>query len=67
VRKGTVKWFNDRKGYGFLLCEGLEGDVFVHHEEIQSSGFRTLSPGERVVFELEVTQKGSRARKVVRC
>lgn len=62
---GTVKWFNDQKGYGFLTqAEGK--DVFVHHSAIEAEGFRTLNEGERVEFTIEQGPKGPAAAKVVR-
>lgn len=62
---GTVKWFNDQKGYGFLTqAEGQ--DVFVHHSAIQAEGFRTLNEGERVEFTIEEGPKGPAAANVVR-
>jgi CspA family cold shock protein len=61
--KGTVKWFNDSKGFGFLSREGGP-DVFVHHSEIRSEGFRTLSEGDQVEFEVVDSPKGPRAAKV---
>jgi CspA family cold shock protein len=63
--KGTVKWFNDSKGYGFIQQPRGE-DVFVHHSAIISDGFRTLSEGEEVEFELLETDKGPQATNVVR-
>lgn len=65
MAEGTVKWFNDEKGFGFISQEGGE-DVFVHHSEIQSDGFRTLSEGERVSFEIASGPKGLQAIRVVR-
>jgi len=62
--KGTVKWFNDTKGFGFITQENGE-DVFVHHTSIQKEGFRTLAEGERVQFEIEKTGKGPAAVNVV--
>ncbi len=65
MAKGKVKWFNDRKGYGFI--ENAEGvDVFVHHTAIQTEGFRSLSKGEEVEFELVDTGRGPQARNVVK-
>lgn len=62
---GTVKWFNDQKGYGFLTqSEGK--DVFVHHSAIQAEGFRTLNEGDRVEFTIEEGPKGPAAANVVR-
>lgn len=60
---GTVKWFSDHKGYGFIAREGGE-DVFVHHSAIQESGFRTLQEGDRVEFTIEQGQKGPAAANV---
>jgi cold shock protein len=60
---GTVKWFNDAKGYGFISQEGGE-DVFVHHTAIQMDGFRTLKEGERVEFEITQGPKGLQAANV---
>ena len=62
---GTVKWFNDKKGYGFIEQETGE-DVFVHHSVIQADGFRTLSEGERVEFEVSSGPKGLHAMNVIR-
>jgi len=62
---GKVKWFNEKKGYGFIESdEG--GDVFVHHTAIRSEGFRTLVEGERVSFDVEQGAKGPKAANVVR-
>ena len=57
---GTVKWFNDAKGYGFISQEGGE-DVFVHHTAINMDGFRTLKEGERVEFDVTQGPKGLQA------
>jgi cold shock protein len=61
--EGTVKWFNDSKGFGFLSREGGP-DVFVHHSEIRAEGFRTLQEGQRVRFEVVDSPKGPRAANV---
>jgi CspA family cold shock protein len=62
---GTVKWFNNAKGYGFVQQE--EGpDVFVHHTTIEMEGFRSLAEGDRVEFELKEGPKGLQASKVVK-
>jgi CspA family cold shock protein len=65
MAQGTVKWFNDAKGFGFITEDGGR-DVFVHHTEIQSDGYRTLEEGEKVSFEVVQGEKGPRAAKVVR-
>jgi CspA family cold shock protein len=62
---GTVKWFNDAKGFGFISQEGGE-DVFVHHTAITMDGFRTLKEGERVEFEVTRGPKGLQAANVRR-
>ena len=62
---GTVKWFNDSKGFGFLSHEGGP-DVFVHHSEIKAEGFRTLNEGDKVQFEITQSPKGPRAANVSR-
>ena len=59
--KGKVKWFSDKKGYGFVTIEGQEKDVFVHHSAIQMEGFKTLKEGQEVEFEVEQGPKGPQA------
>ena len=61
--EGTVKWFNESKGFGFLSQEGGP-DVFVHHTEIRSERYRTLSEGQKVQFEVVDSPKGPRAANV---
>jgi CspA family cold shock protein len=61
--KGTVKWFNERKGFGFLSQESGE-DVFVHYSSIQSSGFKNLTEGQTVEFEIQKGPKGLQAVNV---
>jgi CspA family cold shock protein len=63
---GTVKWFNDAKGFGFVTPEDGSKDCFVHHSAIQATGFRTLAEGERVEFDVVQGQKGPSAENVVR-
>jgi cold shock protein len=63
---GTVKWFNDQKGFGFITPEDGTKDCFVHHSSIQASGFKTLNEGERVEFDVVQGQKGPAAENVVR-
>ncbi len=63
---GTVKWFNETKGFGFITPEGGAKDCFVHHTAIQGQGFKTLAEGEKVEFEVVQGQKGPAAQNVVR-
>jgi len=66
MAQGKVKWFNDAKGYGFIEANGVDKDIFVHHTSIQADGFRTLTQGEEVQFELVEGPKGPKAENVVR-
>lgn len=61
---GTVKWFNNAKGYGFIVQDNGEKDVFVHHSAVLMEGYRTLAEGERVEYEIEQTPKGPAAVNV---
>lgn len=63
METGTVKWFSDAKGYGFIAREGAE-DVFVHHSAIEGAGFRSLVEGDRVEFTVEAGAKGPSATSV---
>lgn len=63
--RGTVKWFNDSKGFGFISQDNGE-DVFVHQTAIECEGFRTLAEGDKVEFEVVKDQKGYKATKVVK-
>ena len=65
MAKGTVKWFNDRKGFGFITPEDGP-DVFVHHTAIQSDGFKTLAEGQAVEFEITDGAIGKQAQNVVK-
>jgi cold shock protein len=63
---GTVKWFNDTKGFGFITPENGSKDCFVHHSAIQGSGFKSLSEGDRVEFDMIEEAKGPKAANVTR-
>ena len=63
---GTVKWFNDEKGYGFITPDESGKDLFVHHSQIVADGFRTLPEGARVSYEAEAGEKGPKAVNVQR-
>ncbi|TMQ64383.1 MAG: cold-shock protein [Candidatus Eisenbacteria bacterium] len=65
MARGTVKWFNDQKGYGFISAEGQQ-DVFVHFSAIEGNGFRTLREGEQVEFEIKSSERGTEASNVVK-
>jgi CspA family cold shock protein len=62
--KGTVKWFNDSKGFGFIQREDGERDCFVHHTAIEGTGFKTLHEGQKVEFDVTEGQKGPAAANV---
>lgn len=61
--EGTVKWFSDKKGFGFIEQEDGD-DLFVHHSSINMSGFKTLAEGDRVSFEIEESDRGPKAKNV---
>ena len=65
MARGKVKWFNSKKGYGFIAADSGE-DVFVHYSEIQEKGYRSLEEGQEVEFEVEKDTKGYKAKNVVR-
>ena len=65
MSKGTVKWFNDSKGYGFISPEDAGKDLFVHHSAIAGDGFKSLTEGAKVEFEAAEGPKGPEAKNVV--
>ena len=62
MSRGTIKWFNDAKGYGFIVDE--RGDVFVHYSNIQGGGYRSLEEGQKVEFDVAPGRKGEEAQNV---
>ena len=64
MARGTVKWFNDQKGYGFIAAE--DQDVFVHFSAIEGTGFRTLHEGDQVEFDIKTSERGAEAARVTR-
>ncbi len=64
MSKGTVKWFSAKKGYGFISPDDGSNDLFVHHSDIQMSGYKSLDEGEKVEYEVGQGQKGPCATKV---
>jgi len=66
MAKGTVKWFDNTKGFGFIQTQDIDKDVFVHHTDILAEGYRSLNEGDSVEFELVEGLKGPKAQKVVR-
>ena len=65
MAQGTVKWFNDSKGFGFITAEDGT-DVFAHFTQIQSDGFRKLEEGEKVAFDIEQGQRGPQASNIIK-
>ncbi|ACO02973.1 MAG TPA: cold-shock protein [Persephonella sp.] len=63
---GTVKWFNSKKGYGFITRDDGQGDVFVHFSAIAENGFKTLEEGQKVEFDVVQEDKGQKAQNVVK-
>jgi CspA family cold shock protein len=65
MARGTVKWFSDQKGYGFISSENQQ-EVFVHFSAIEGTGFRTLQEGEQVEFDIRTSERGAEAARVTR-
>ncbi len=66
MSNGVVKWFNDKKGFGFIEPEEDGGDIFVHFSEITMDGFKTLSEGDKVTFDIEQNGRGPSAKNVLK-
>ena len=66
MTRGTVKWFSDQKGYGFVTPEGGNKDIFVHFSALQGEGFKTLAEGQMVSFDITQGPKGEQATNVVK-
>jgi len=66
VPTGTVKWFSDQKGYGFIVPDGGGKDIFVHHTGIEGAGFKSLKEGDKVQYEVSQSPKGEQAVKVAK-
>lgn len=66
MAQGTVKWFNDQKGFGFITPDGAKKDVFVHFSALQGEGFKSLAEGQLVSFDIVTGPKGEQAANVVK-
>ncbi|MBD3414144.1 MAG: cold-shock protein [Candidatus Aminicenantes bacterium] len=66
MAKGIVKWFSDERGYGFIEQEGQDKDIFVHYSSIEMPGFKTLTEGDEVSFEIEENDRGLVAKNVTK-
>lgn len=66
MARGTVKWFNEKKGFGFIVDPAVDSDIFVHFSVINSTGYKTLNEGDQVEYELYHDDKGAKARNVTR-
>ena len=66
MAQGTIKWFSDQKGYGFITPEGGKKDVFVHFSALQGEGFKSLAEGQLVSFDITTGPKGEQAANVVK-
>jgi len=65
MSEGTVKWFDNKKGYGFIVCEDGK-EIFVHHSSIEGEGYKTLNEGDKVQFDIVQGPKGNQAQKVTK-
>jgi CspA family cold shock protein len=63
--RGKIKWFNEKKGYGFISMEGSEADIFVHYSNVKMDGFKSLAEGQEVEFDLVQEPKGAKAVNIV--
>ena len=66
MAQGTIKWFSEQKGFGFITPEGGKKDIFVHFSALQGEGFKTLAEGQRVSFDVTTGPKGEQASNVVK-
>ncbi|NOY88353.1 MAG: cold shock domain-containing protein [FCB group bacterium] len=64
MSKGKVKYFNDKKGWGFISCDGLDKEVYVHYTQINMEGYKTLKVGQEVIYDLANTDRGYQAKNV---
>ncbi len=64
--QGTVKWFNDAKGYGFIVRDNKQKDCFAHFSEVQGNGFKSLAEGQRVEFDVDTSGKGPSAKGITK-
>ena len=67
MNNGTVKWFNESKGFGFICNDNGSGDVFVHFSAIMGEGFKTLAEGQKVTFDIELDSRNNKERAVNVC
>ena len=65
--RGKVRWFSDKRGYGFIKSKKIDKDIFVHFSQIQEEGYKTLEEGQEVEFEVFMSDRGLQAKNVVKC